>query len=63
MNDSNSATETLTSLGKKIVEALDENRYPVLEIPDRRTSNIVYDENSNRYILGPSCSTRDSSNV
>ncbi|MFW9839194.1 MAG: DNA topoisomerase IV subunit A, partial [Candidatus Thorarchaeota archaeon] len=63
MNESDHSSENLTALGKKIVAALRQKRYPVLEIPDRRTSNIVYDENSNHYVLGPSTSTRDSSNV
>jgi DNA topoisomerase-6 subunit A len=63
MNDSDPATESLTSLGEAIVKALQENRCPILEIPDRRTSNIVFDENSNQYVLGPSRSVRDSSNV
>ncbi len=63
MNDSEPAIELLTSLGRQIVEAIRENKYPILEIPDRRTSNIVYDENSNHYVLGSSCNIRDSSNV
>jgi DNA topoisomerase-6 subunit A len=63
VNDSDPATETLISLGKMIVKTLQENRCPIIEIPDRRTSNIVFDENSNQYVLGPSKSMRDSSNV
>jgi DNA topoisomerase-6 subunit A len=63
MNEPKPATETLASLGKKIVHAIRENKYPILEIPDRRTSNIIYDENSNHYVLGSSRSLRDSSNV
>jgi DNA topoisomerase-6 subunit A len=57
------AIEKLSLLGRKIIQAIRENKYPVLEIPDRRTSNIVYDEESNHYVLGSSRSTRDSSNV
>jgi len=63
MNEPEPAIETLSLLGKKIVQAIREKRYPVLEIPDRRTSNIVYDENSTQYVLGSSQSIRDSSNV
>jgi DNA topoisomerase-6 subunit A len=63
MNEPKPATETLASLGKKIIRAICENKYPILEIPDRRTSNIVYDEKSNHYVLGSSRSLRDSSNV
>lgn len=63
MNEPEQAIEILALLGKKIVQAIREKRYPVLEIPDRRTSNIVYDENSNQYVLGSSQSIRDSSNV
>ena len=63
MNESGSAKEILVSLGKDIVKAILENRYPVLEIPDRRTSNIVYDESINHYVLDSSRNIRDSSNV
>jgi DNA topoisomerase-6 subunit A len=63
MSEQDPAIDILSSLGRKIVEAIRENKYPVLEIPDRRTSNIVYDENSNHYVLGSSRSVRDSSNV
>ena len=63
MNESKPAIETLTSLGEKIVQALHDKRYPILEIPDRTTSNIVYNEDTNHYVLGPSRSIRDSSNV
>jgi len=63
MTESEPAIESLVSLGERIVQALRENRFPVLEIPDRRTSNIIFDENFNQYVLGPSRSIRDSSNV
>ncbi len=63
MNESDHAKETLVSLGKKINQAIRDERYPVLEIPDRRTSNIVFDENSNHYVLGAARNIRDSSNV
>ena len=63
MNESDHAKETLVSLGKKINRAIWEKRFPVLEIPDRRTSNIVFDENSNHYVLGTVRNIRDSSNV
>jgi DNA topoisomerase-6 subunit A len=63
MNESEHAKETLVTLGKKIIRAIQEERYPVLEIPDRRTSNIVFDEDSNHYVLGTARNIRDSSNV
>jgi DNA topoisomerase-6 subunit A len=63
MNESDNPEETLVSLGKKIHQAILEERYPVLEIPERRTSNIVFDENSNHYVLGTARNIRDSSNV
>jgi DNA topoisomerase-6 subunit A len=63
VNDQEPAIRTLSSLGKQIIEAIRENKYPVLEIPDRRTSNIVFDDDSNHYVLGASKSVRDSSNV
>jgi len=63
MNESDHAKETLVSLGKKIVQAIREERFPILEIPDRRTSNIVFDVDSNHYVLGSARNIRDSSNV
>ncbi len=63
MNESSSPTKILMTLGQEIVKALHERRFPMLEIPDRRTSNIVFDEDSNSYVLGPSRNIRDSSNV
>jgi DNA topoisomerase-6 subunit A len=63
MNKQEPVIDILSALGKKIIQAIHENRYPVLEIPDRRTSNIIYDENSNHYVLGSARSIRDSSNV
>ena len=62
MDKSKLAIDSLTTLGKKIIQALGEKRYPILEIPDRTTNNIVYDEDTNHYVLGPSKSVRDSSN-
>jgi hypothetical protein len=41
MNEQSPASETLVSLGRKIIQAIKENKYTVLEIPDRRTSTIV----------------------
>ncbi|MDH4214739.1 MAG: DNA topoisomerase IV subunit A [Candidatus Thorarchaeota archaeon] len=63
MNDSNRASIKLTDLGKQIVESILADRFPVLEIPDRNTSNIVYNAKQNRFVLGDSTNIRDSSNI
>jgi DNA topoisomerase-6 subunit A len=57
------ALETLTVLGKKVVNAIANNEFPSLEIPDRSTDNIVYDQKNGQFIPSESTITRDSSNV
>jgi DNA topoisomerase-6 subunit A len=63
MNEENHALLKLTSLGRHIIESINEDRFPFLEVPDRDTNNIVYDDQRNRFILGSSTTLRDSSNI
>ncbi|MFW9799267.1 MAG: DNA topoisomerase IV subunit A [Candidatus Thorarchaeota archaeon] len=58
-----SAFDVLTSLGREIVDALQESEFPILSLPDRGTTNILYDPNLDQFVLGSSQVKRDSSNV
>ena len=63
MSEENRALHKLTSLGRQILDPILADRFPVLEIPDRKTSNIVYNDKRNRFVLGSSMNIRDSSNI
>jgi DNA topoisomerase-6 subunit A len=63
MNEENGALLKLTSLGRHIIDSINADRFPSLEVPDRDTNNIVYDDQRNRFILGSSTTLRDSSNI
>lgn len=63
MHDSKDALTALKKMGQDIIESIQNQQFPAIEIPDRKTANIVYDEASNRFALGPSTSRRDSSNT
>ncbi len=53
----------LTELGRKIIEAIRIGRFPVLDIPDRRTGNIIYDADRHEFVIGPARIKRDSANI
>jgi DNA topoisomerase-6 subunit A len=63
MHDPNKALKTLKELGQRILQPIIDDSFPKLEIPDRKTDNIVFDDTTNQYVLGPSSNIRDSSNV
>jgi len=63
MHDTDRALNTLKELGERIIQPILDENFPVLEIPDRKTDNIVFDETLNQFVLGPSSVIRDSSNV
>jgi DNA topoisomerase-6 subunit A len=52
----------LQALGESVLQDLKQETFPVVEIPDRGTGNIVFDENSNQYILGTSRVERTAGN-
>ena len=47
------ASEKLSGLGRDVIEDISHSRPPKLKIPSRSTSNIIYDENSRYFVLGP----------
>jgi len=63
LNDVERAQSTLRALGERVVQSLSSGKFPVFEIPDRKTSNIHYDPSTRRYALGPSTVKRDSKNT
>ncbi|TFG29325.1 DNA topoisomerase IV subunit A [Candidatus Thorarchaeota archaeon] len=63
MNEPEVVQTTLTKLGKLLLEPILDDNFPSISIPDRKTSNIVFDEQTNRFVLGPSINTRSSSNI
>ena len=63
MHDTDRALNALKELGERILQPIIDENFPVLEIPDRKTDNIVFDKTLNQFVLGPSSVIRDSSNV
>lgn len=63
MHKSDKALKTLKELGQRILQPIIDENFPKIEIPDRKTDNIVFDDTTNQYVLGPSSNIRDSSNV
>ncbi len=63
MCNPNNALKALKELGERILQPIFDENFPILEIPDRKTDNIVFDDTINQYVLGPSLGIRDSSNV
>jgi DNA topoisomerase-6 subunit A len=63
MDDTVKTLKTLKELGEQILQPIIDETFPKLEIPDRKTDNIVFDDVTNQFVLGPSSIIRDSSNV
>ncbi len=63
MYESEDALAVLRKMGRSVVDSIQNQQFPAIDIPDRKTNNIVYDEASGRFTLGPSTSRRDSSNT
>jgi DNA topoisomerase-6 subunit A len=55
--------DILKSLGKQVVNAIDNAEFPLLEIPDRSASKLVYDQENEQFVPSDSKTIRDSSNV
>ncbi|MHA2002628.1 MAG: DNA topoisomerase IV subunit A [Candidatus Thorarchaeota archaeon] len=58
-----SPVDTLKAIGMRITEAIEEGRFPVVDLPNRATDNMVFDSKRNQYVLGSSRVKRDSSNL
>ncbi len=54
MIDREKRLHLLQKLGKSVLNDLRQGSFPVVEIPDRGTGNIVFDEENNQYVLGES---------
>jgi len=53
----------LTNLGKRLVYAIENQKFPTIEMPSRSTGNIVYDPQTRQYILGEKTTERSSRNI
>ncbi len=63
MNENQGVRTSLSKLGRLIVDPIIEGQFPTITIPDRKTSNIIFDKRKNRFVLGPLNSIRNSSNI
>ncbi len=63
MSDPAQPLHLLRGIGHRIVESIRSGEFPVLEIPDRGTTNIVFDEQRHQFVMGPKKVVRDSSNL
>lgn len=63
MSRISSPSEKLTELGKTVLRSVECGDYPSFDIPDRSTSNIVFNQETGQFILGNAKSRRDSSNI
>ncbi|MHA1937141.1 MAG: DNA topoisomerase IV subunit A [Candidatus Thorarchaeota archaeon] len=58
-----SPVDALKAIGTRITEAIEEGRFPVVDLPNRATDNIEFDSKRNQFVLGSSRLKRDSSNL
>jgi DNA topoisomerase-6 subunit A len=63
MSDQSKSLGVLKDLGTAIVQSIDNEEFPTLELPGRGTQNLVYDEESKQFVLGNARVIRDSSNL
>jgi DNA topoisomerase-6 subunit A len=63
MNEPDTPRAVLKRLGKQVLDTMRAGEFPLFEIPDRKTSNIIYDASTKRYTLGPSKIKRDARNA
>ncbi|MFO7836171.1 MAG: DNA topoisomerase IV subunit A [Candidatus Thorarchaeota archaeon] len=63
MSSFDDAQDALYNLGKQIVDSLNDGDFPALQLPDRTTNNILFDETTGQFVLGGSHVTRDSKNT
>ncbi|MHA1906545.1 MAG: DNA topoisomerase IV subunit A [Candidatus Thorarchaeota archaeon] len=55
--------DSLTEIGKRVLSAIENGKYPVLDIPDRSTKNIVKDDITGQFKLGNAKTQRDAANL
>lgn len=53
----------LRALGELVYDQIERGEHPVLRIPDRSVSNIIYDEKLRQYVLGNKVTLRTTRNV
>jgi DNA topoisomerase-6 subunit A len=55
--------KTLQAFGTNVYRQLANHQFPIVDIPSRSTTNIVYDETSRQYVLGDKRIKRSSRNI
>jgi DNA topoisomerase-6 subunit A len=55
--------DSLIELGKSVLSEIEKGKFPILNIPDRSTKNIVKDEITGQFKLGNSKTQRDAANM
>ncbi len=63
MTTNQDAISRLQAFGVEVASKIQSGEFPAVEIPDRNTSNIVYDTKLEQYVLGPKKSRRESANI
>ena len=63
MSEQTDALMSLIALGKQVVQAISNEEFPKLEIPDRSTAKILYDEKIGQFVPSDAKTIRDSSNI
>ena len=61
--DTEKIINSLKKMGITVVHCIEKGNVPVLDVPIRSTSNIVYDEKSMCYVLGQGVSSRSAGNI
>lgn len=55
--------ELVQALGRKVYDQLRRREYPRIDIPNRATTNILYDPMQRQFVLGSQAITRSSANI
>lgn len=56
-------SRSLTEIGETIIQKVRDDQVPSIQIPSRTTSNIVYDDDAECYVLGEKRTNRDAGNI
>ncbi|MEM0100994.1 MAG: DNA topoisomerase IV subunit A [Candidatus Methanomethyliaceae archaeon] len=53
----------LTEVGREIYRQIERGEFPKIKVPNRSTSNVIFDEKSNQLILGPEVIEKSAGNI
>ncbi len=63
MSERDRILSVLHDFGESVIDKIRQGEFPTIEIPDRGTSNIVFDAKKKQFVLGSAVTVRDSSNT